>query len=190
MAELRHESSGGGAENRRARLSRRYLFHREYATDIRGECGVKRTNFKSPPPPLPIIGLFRDCYYGPFTPSSPSQPASGSVVRLTDVHTPSRTILLSEIERVRTWNDNAADNNGSLAAPPSTGIEGFVWWDVTNGAITPNSTVMLTFYGLGVNTTVTPNTSIHPGIVNVTFCDGHVESLSDDAQCGTYSVVP
>jgi prepilin-type processing-associated H-X9-DG protein len=136
-------------------------------------------------PPGTIAGLFRDCYYGPSTTPS-NQPAAGSIVRLTDVHTPSRTILLSENEVVRNWSLSATDGNVAASALTPAAF-GFTGWDYATGSTTPIITIT---NGLGQNTTVTPPSSIHAGIVNVTFCDGHVESLSDDAQCGTYSVVP
>ena len=57
---------------------------------------------------------------------------------------------------------------------------------------------MSTLIGPGRYDPFTPPTSgtycplphLHPGIVIMTFCDGHVESVSDDTLCSVYMATP
>jgi prepilin-type processing-associated H-X9-DG protein len=127
-------------------------------------------------------GLFRDCYYGPST-TPTNQPLASSIVRLSDIRAPARTVMLSENEYPsRDW--SLCPSDSQLASSNLTAANvGFLFWP-------PTSTLLSQGLGATTFTVGTTNVSIHPGIVNVTFCDGHVESLSDDTLCGTYSAVP
>ncbi len=76
---------------------------------------------------------------------------------------------------------------GSTTSLLVSGRYGFVWPDLAT-ANANNITVNSPF--LPPSWLLTPypseNHTIHSGIVVVTFCDGHVESLSSDALCSAY----
>lgn len=137
---------------------------------------------------LAIPGLFRDYSAGPT-----------EKVLLSSVKSPSHTVMLSEKHYLNTnaslpplpqrqWTDNTAANLG------------FAWPNYPPQPVpapqpTPPTTI-LSQAMIGVETLVAgvkywpPLSSIHPGIVIVTFCDGHTESISNDAQCTVYAGLP
>lgn len=85
-------------------------------------------------------------------------------ISLSNVKSPSRTVMLSEkINPTRDYSTYDA-------------TMGFTW-PATGTVITP------------FTTTTTPS-SIHRGVVLITFCDGHVDALADNANCSEYSGTP
>ena len=87
---------------------------------------------------------------------------STTAITMSNIKSPSRRPMLSELALPanRQWNDTGTSVTGDQL--------GFLW---------PND---------GTGTVGAAITPIHPGIVIVTFCDGHVESLSDDTACSVY----
>ncbi len=131
-------------------------------------------------------------------------------VSMTDVRSPSRRPMIAESaygfgsisagykSQHSTWNRDWTDHRvagsrvtgvGSNQAV-TAGLFGFLFWPQTNGATIPNVPVFRpTVNSMGA---IIP---IHPGVVNVVFCDGHSQqvfadpgSYSDDPDqyCGSY----
>jgi len=117
------------------------------------------------------IGLFRPLYVSDNTATKP--------ITLSSVKSPARRPMISERNYVygsttqagRTWSD-LPDLESTFTVPIQLG---FIWpWISSPGTATMplNSNDILP--------------AIHQGIVIVTFCDGHVESLADNTDCYTF----
>jgi prepilin-type N-terminal cleavage/methylation domain-containing protein/prepilin-type processing-associated H-X9-DG protein len=147
-------------------------------------------------PPLTVStehGLFRETV----TSTAPIPTPKAKTISLTRVKSPSRRPMISErILRIGAAAGTAADrqwtamtpiadesvtaqdiymNDLNVATPPLTPAELGFWWPGTSGEVVGNNAVL---------------PPIHPGIVIVTFCDGHVESLSRDTDCEVYDWQP
>ena len=116
-------------------------------------------------------GVFRD-YSG----------GTNNAISLPNVKSTSQTIMFSEksssaipLNPGRQWTDDPV-NLGLTPAQMQAQL-GFSWPDPSIPA----------FANITVSNSLRP---IHPGIVIVTFCDGHTESLSDDTLCSDYLAVP
>jgi type II secretory pathway pseudopilin PulG len=165
------------------------------------------TPFGSPNPPYPeyhpisTLGIFRNYSGGVGTPD-PSVSSS-------DVKSPSRTVMLSErpdnnTTGARFWSNSwnatgipISPNNNIQTSPspwnqaPAASF-GFVWPDPT---FDPNNIAVhgtQAQYNLRATVLIAtptapyknpPLQSLHPGIVVVTFCDGHAESVANDTPC-------
>ena len=114
------------------------------------------------------IGLFRTLYTGTATVATNS-------INLSSIKSPARRPMISErnntitvsstSDALRSWsNTTVADVNPTRL--------GFIWPIATG---TPLN-----------STTVDVLPAIHQGIVIVTFCDGHTESLADNTDCSTF----
>jgi prepilin-type processing-associated H-X9-DG protein len=164
----------------------------------------------SPPTPSEY-GVFRDLLTN-LTPSTGS-PSAPRQVTLSSIKSPSTRPLLSECTyafdtasasstvALRQWNlevfyDPTTPPSVSVmnltTAANAPGVSqslsqryGFVWPDATTAAAN-NIAVMAPF----LPALTLPQTTIHPGIVIITFCDGHVESVADNALCSVYDCSP
>jgi prepilin-type N-terminal cleavage/methylation domain-containing protein/prepilin-type processing-associated H-X9-DG protein len=121
-------------------------------------------------------GLFRN-----FT----LQNQSGTVRQLamTDVPSASRRPMIAELAATRQWSDFdviSSSSGGSTAVAPAPGFSALRVTAAQLGFVWPNTPV-------SVASQLLP---IHNGVVNVTFCDGHTEGLTDDTDpskvCGAY----
>lgn len=132
------------------------------------------------------LGVFRD-YFN--TPTNP-------VISFSNVRSAARTVLLGEKilfgGAVRRWSD-----------PVNWYEVGFSWPDyspplpapVPQPASAANQTILDdTLVGQSIVSGGTqywpPLASAHPNIVVVTFCDGHVDSVANDASCNVYLATP
>ena len=130
-------------------------------------------------------GIFRD-YYTIHTPPDPAPP----IISLSSVRSTSRTVMLSEMvlpnnETARQWTETVSPRRLWFTWPNCLPLP----------LVTPPSaadlvTLQSTLIGVSSTASWAPLPSIHRGIVIVTFCDGHVESLADDAVCSAYLAVP
>jgi len=122
--------------------------------------------------PVSTPGLFRDYFTG-VTSSGPT-----NTITLSSVKSPSRTVMLSELaSTTRDWTTTGIAIVGTPAASPI----GFSWPDPSLSD--SGQTLYQTCIGVPTGTLFPPLPKIHPQIVNVTFCDGHSESLPDDTLC-------
>jgi hypothetical protein len=135
-------------------------------------------------------GIFRNYYNMPMASPQPTP----QILSLSSVKSPARTAMLSESaltgRQWTTWNASSPwqsltfswPNYPSLLSPvvQPTGEQ----LDVLKNATVGTSTTS------GGTEYLAPLPPIHPGIVIVTFCDGHTESLSDDTECKVYQAVP
>lgn len=130
-------------------------------------CGL----YNDPTAPLVMVapGVFRD-YSG----------GSSGAISLSDIESPSQTVMLSEKLPARLWS--------SPSLLPT--YAGFLWPDTTRPAVHG------TFIGKdlesmsGGDKLYAPLPAIHPGVVIVTFCDGHVAEIAEDAPCRLYIGIP
>jgi prepilin-type N-terminal cleavage/methylation domain-containing protein/prepilin-type processing-associated H-X9-DG protein len=136
------------------------------------------------------FGVFRDYSAG-----------SASAISLTSVKSASRTVMLGEKlflnSDARQWTEAvvAGDTATHDLIQQRLGFSWPNWPPLPLPVAQPTSTILSsTLIGMpftvGTTTYWPPLTSAHPGIVIVTFCDGHVESLSDDAPCSDYLAAP
>jgi prepilin-type N-terminal cleavage/methylation domain-containing protein/prepilin-type processing-associated H-X9-DG protein len=138
-------------------------------------------------PPVTTVGLFRD-YFSSYSPAGPTNTITGSSVK-----SPSRTIMLGElafvnasgVSRQWTWGGPVILSSATSGSPL-----GFAWPDPSADSTLNSSSPPLQLTYLGVPTLVSGATllpplaaTMHKGIVNVTFCDGHCESLPDNTLC-------
>ena len=95
---------------------------------------------------------------------------ASSALSLSSVTSPSQTVMISEKPG---QNLNYSTYNASM---------GFTWPTPPSPIppASPDTTPAV----------ATPLPPIHRGIVLVTFCDGHVDSLADDEKCWKYSGLP
>ncbi|MBU4273288.1 MAG: DUF1559 domain-containing protein [Planctomycetes bacterium] len=96
-------------------------------------------------------------------------------ISLSDIRSPSQTVMLSEKLPARPWNTQ----------PMLPTDVGFLWPDT-------NATGIIQSTLIGFETTVLPAPlpAIHPGVVIVTFCDGHVAEIVEDTPCNLYIGAP
>ncbi len=142
-------------------------------------------------PPVSRPGLFRDYFTG-VTSSGPT-----NTISLSSVKSPARTIMLGEAPFVAkgtgagrdwTWVDgvNGAQTIPTSSWSPQAGSPfGFTWPepDITQRNPQNDLTLDGTYLGVADGTLPPALPEIHAGIVNVTFCDGHSESLPDSTLC-------
>jgi prepilin-type processing-associated H-X9-DG protein len=141
-------------------------------------------------------GVFRDYFSYATGAVMPTEP----MISLSDVKSPARTVMLSERVNfydnfVRQWNltglTSAATttdttSQGATGYPNALQRFGFSWPDPTVSAL------QMTAVNVPFMAQSTPGSSgpillpPHPGVVIITFCDGHVDSVSDDALCSVY----
>ena len=119
----------------------------------------------SNPGNMVTLGVFRDYHLG-----------STGAISLSDIGSPSQTVMLSEKLPARRWD----------TSPVLPTDVGFLW---------PDTSVTGTLIGLGPPATSPtplppPLPAIHPGVVIVTFCDGHVAEIVEDTQCNLYIGAP
>ena len=139
-------------------------------------------------PPTPRgWGIFRD-YFNAQTP----EPA---VISLSDVDAPSHTVMLSELSMMpnwvgRQWNTALTRESLTFSWPNDPPLPLPVIQPTAGEFAVLSTTLVGVPNILGGNTYPPPLPSIHSGIVIVTFCDGHTESLSEDTLCNVYSAVP
>ncbi len=145
-------------------------------------------------PPSPGgLGIFRN-----YTGTTPDPQVS-----LSDVRSPSNTVMLSEKPFVRMparqWTDPGGSPYGHfyfswpnyppLALPVEQPDSSYI--TPTNSAPLPNTVIARPFIVTAANIEYWPPlASVHPGITIVTFCDGHVQAVPNDTPCSTYSAVP
>ncbi|MEN6557571.1 MAG: DUF1559 domain-containing protein [Thermoguttaceae bacterium] len=110
-------------------------------------------------------------------------------ITLSSVKSPSRRPMLSE----RTYMlDTTAETSGrcwdARGQQNYAMVErcGFRWPDVAPVTDADKKSVSEPF----IETKVSGDHPIHAGIVNITFCDGHVESVSIDATCDAFDYAP
>jgi prepilin-type processing-associated H-X9-DG protein len=141
--------------------------------------------YNSPPaagvvPPVSRLGLFRNYYSNP--------PAA--TITLSSVKSPSRTVMLADVTLSgRDWTETRP--NVLIPTTPATvgSPLGFSWPEPDPTQRNPANDLTLDGTYLGVPNIVSGTTlppplpEIHVGIVNVTFCDGHSESLPDSTLC-------
>jgi prepilin-type processing-associated H-X9-DG protein/prepilin-type N-terminal cleavage/methylation domain-containing protein len=95
--------------------------------------------------------------------------------------------LYAQTSRDWTWSDKLPGPNG-----PRTPLRvlsrnfGFLFWPTIGKASLPNPVIRTTPSSIGA---IVP---IHGGVVNITFCDGHVEQVFDapDSTCNNYDCTP
>jgi prepilin-type N-terminal cleavage/methylation domain-containing protein/prepilin-type processing-associated H-X9-DG protein len=121
-------------------------------------------------------GVFRD-YIG----------GTSNAISLSNVRSPSQTIMLGEYHANRYWN--------IVPSPPPPSIRlqafGFVWPDTTVPALSEAQIGMnLPVIDDEPNVLYAPLQSVHPGIVIAAFCDGHVSEINNEALCREYRAQP
>ncbi|NLF08375.1 MAG: DUF1559 domain-containing protein [Pirellulaceae bacterium] len=115
---------------------------------------------------------------------------SSQTFSLSDIKSPTQTIMLSEKHTpTKVWSTETptfcVDVIGSCV--------GFLWPDTTDPS---NLSVYPTVIGQamvstdGGPTLYPPLPAVHPGVVIVTFCDGHQKEISEDAPCHLYRATP
>ena len=147
-------------------------------------CGLYRTptavypTVATPAADMVIAGVFRDYSGG----------STGSI-SLSDIKSPTQTIMLSEkATPQKIWSTTGP----TFLVTPDFCV-GFLWPETNNPA---NLSVHATFIGKesigmeGDPTLYPPLPAIHPGVVIVTFCDGHQQEISEDTQCNLFRAVP
>jgi prepilin-type N-terminal cleavage/methylation domain-containing protein len=156
-----------------------------------------RPNASASPPSPGGLGIFRD-----YAASPPDQKIS-----LSDVKSPSQTVMLSEKPFVRAapaaarqWTDTNAffswPNYPPLPAPVEQPDPSYISSD---GPL-PNMTVAEPFLAGSTkywpplaSQSIAPGVqaqSPHAGVVVVTFCDGHTDTIPAETPCSTYRAVP
>ncbi|MBN1393399.1 MAG: DUF1559 domain-containing protein [Pirellulales bacterium] len=122
---------------------------------------------------------------------------STGAISMSDVDSHSQTVLLSErLDPARRWcmyrdptNPNTPMPTYEPTALPTQVNVGFLWPDSTS-TISPELSATLIGKDLarsgGGTPLAAPLPAIHPGVVVVAFCDGHVEEISEEAPCSLY----
>jgi len=126
------------------------------------------------------VGLFRNFT---LTMGRPPVPAPVRQISMTDVKSASRRPMIAEsafniltlqngtpVPTTRQW----TDTNANATTPPTADRFGFLWPGTTPAV---RVIARLDQSNRKVGGTLLP---IHGGLVNVTFCDGHTEQLTDD----------
>ena len=149
-------------------------------------------NSKLTPTPSPGgLGVFRDYTTYANNPVAPSDSPPYAIISLSNIRSASQTVMLSERALAdRDWTTDVQGHNFVFTWPN--------WQPLAAPVAAPASTDQPSLSGTligvaGISGTVSypaPLPPIHPGIVIVTFCDGHTESLTDDTPCSNYQAVP
>jgi prepilin-type N-terminal cleavage/methylation domain-containing protein/prepilin-type processing-associated H-X9-DG protein len=152
----------------------------------------------STPPSPGALGVFRN--YGNFA-GFPADP----FISFSDVRSHAQTVMLSERVFVaagtfRQWNDAPTTrllarnefgfswpNHQPLPLPVEQPLPADILPRET--APLPNTLVGMPYVFNNIQYWP-PLSPIHPGIVIITFCDGHVEAVLYDAQCSLYQATP
>ena len=124
---------------------------------------------------MSVPGVFR--HYGG---------GSSIAISLSDVKSPSQTIMLSEkLAPPKLWSTPAPTY--VINIPLDGSCVGFLWPDTS----LTGQPIEFTLIGLGPPATLPPPLpAIHPGVVIVTFCDGHVAEIVEDTPCKLYIGAP
>ncbi|MCD4726198.1 MAG: DUF1559 domain-containing protein [Pirellulales bacterium] len=109
---------------------------------------------------------------------------SANAISLSDIKSPSQTVMLSEKLPARLWNTPTPMPTYDATMPNS--CVGFLWPDTS----LTGQPIEFTLIGLGPATLPAPLPAIHPGVVIVTFCDGHVAEIVEDTPCNLYIGAP
>ncbi len=137
-------------------------------------------------------GLYNDPTNAPLVMSSQgvfldNSGGSAGAISLTDIKSPAQTILLSErvydvhypvLYPEKYWN----------TLTPTVANVGFLWPDPNVAAIS-GTLIGQNLMSVGVILPA-PLPAIHPGVVIVTFCDGHVAEIVEDTPCNLYIGAP
>ena len=161
-------------------------------------------------PPSPLNPQPADLQRGVFRDYYSYNPPTDTVISLSDVKTPARTVMLSEkinnwdstLTRTRVWNKQLVNGAGNQTmTPPQYPLSriirtnvweyfGFSWPDpnpsLPNANLLAPITVNVPLSALPLYNTRSNITTPHPGVVIITFADGHVDSISDDTLCSVY----
>lgn len=127
------------------------------------------------------LGVFNDYQLG-----------SSGAISLSDIKSPSQTIMFSERSSPpKFWSAPAPANTPPFDDPTflvtaNMSCVGFLWPDTS---LTGQS-IEFTSIGAGTATLPSPLSPIHPGVVVVSFCDGHQAEIASDTQCNLYIGVP
>ena len=131
-------------------------------------------------------GVFRDNAAG-----------SSSAISLSNVRSSTTTVLLSERlsdaankNNLRRWDEIGGGNTTNTIADL-----GFAWPNYSTVTVTttsctvtvPTAAQQTALAALKINDSLPP---IHPGLIIMTFCDGHTEALSEDTNCNAYTGLP
>ena len=138
------------------------------------------------------------------------------MISLSDIRSPARTVMLSE-RIIHTNSPSASDINtrcwnlacyvtGNTITTNTAPITGsntmnapqyfvFSWPDPTiTTSPLPATAVNVPFMAQNLSLAVQNDNTLlrppHPGIVVMTFCDGHVEAVSDETLCSVYLAAP
>jgi prepilin-type N-terminal cleavage/methylation domain-containing protein len=165
---------------------------------------VLEPNTTVSPPSPGALGVFRNYYNLPGVPAD-------ALLSFSDVRSHSQTVMLSEKVFVaadaRHWDETAPTSLAPLQArlwaqnrfgfswpnsqPLATPVEQPLPADITPRTTAPLvNTPVGTPYQFNNIQYWPPLPSLHPGIVIITFCDGHTESVADDALCSVYLAIP
>jgi prepilin-type N-terminal cleavage/methylation domain-containing protein/prepilin-type processing-associated H-X9-DG protein len=159
-------------------------------------------------------GIFQDYFYPNAVGSTNIVTPTVAMISLADVKSPQTTLMFAErrndptASSARQWDYAMPDSTTSSVSSPSGRVENewaFSWPDTltptssTNPSYDPNTATP----GIAVNvplfpfrtdqgSSATPLNSrlLHSGIIIMAFCDGHVDSISQDTGCKTYYAVP
>ena len=137
------------------------------------------------------------------------------MIAASDVKQTSKTVMFAERKNdslassARQWDwaapDNTTSSNGYTPPGRVENQWGFSWPDTitpnlsTNPSYDPNTATSglpvsapLYAYRTDQGTSATPLNAnlMHPGIIIMTFCDGHVDSVSTETGCKTLLAVP
>jgi len=143
-----------------------------------------------------LVGVFRDYFSHNVGSSTPIN----AMISLSDIGTPSRTLMFAEKKdedptMFREWPVGTFKTtvNGQeltdTTTSPNNAMQwfGFTWPNTQPLTPQPTSGDLPTIQARTVNFDLPP---LHPNIVVMTFCDGHVESVSDEASCSAYLATP
>ena len=126
-------------------------------------------------------GIFRNLIPGAGT--GVTAPATDPMVALSDIGSPSRRPMISELAVL----PSATHPRQWSSQTPTLTTAGLKVATTQDGKTVPLTDTELGFKweipGVLVSTDLPP---IHPGVVIVAFCDGSVQQLSEDTDCGVY----
>jgi prepilin-type N-terminal cleavage/methylation domain-containing protein/prepilin-type processing-associated H-X9-DG protein len=143
-------------------------------------------------PYVQVQGVFRDYFshnQGSMTPLVP-------MISLSDVKSTSRTMLLADKQNfqvtLRQWDyySCSGQNNNLTNTANAWQCFGFTWpnYDpLPAPAPRPTAADLTTLQATLVGQ---PLLTIHPNVVVMTFCDGHVDAVAGDALCSLYQATP
>jgi prepilin-type N-terminal cleavage/methylation domain-containing protein len=144
-------------------------------------------------------GVFRDYY----THAAGSVMPSATMITLSDLKSPARTIMFSERSNVaaypRQWNQpfylsgntNTTDTTPITGSHPMNAWQDFgLSWPDPNAIVSGNAAFAATTVRDPLTALPPLSNTPHPGVVLMTFGDGHVESVTDESLCSLYQATP